>query len=220
MRKVCLLGTSSTLKDAPLSDTSFEFWALNNMYVSITLEGVTKWFQIHSESSVRASDQWEHFKKFPPTVQIYMQKQHDEIPQSVAYPLDEIQAKYRGLFQSTLDYMIALALYEGDINEIHIYGVDMATNTEYAYQRPSMYYWLGRAEQAGIKVVLPDNCDLLKCYYKYGYEDEKKSDIATKLRARHAELDRNGNAQMKDYYLSLGAKDTCAFYLREMGEDL
>ena len=222
-KKVCLLGTSNTLKEAPLSDKSFEFWALNDMFSMIPKGVATRWFEIHSKKArekhtPRGADISYLEGLASLNVPIYMQEQCQDIPTSIKYPRAEMVEHFgRQYFKSTLDYMIALALYEG-FEEIHIYGVNMAYAEEYAHQKPSMEYWIGRAEGMGVKVVLPEGCDLLKGYFQYGYDEEKESDLLIKARTKSAELDRQGKEFMKNYYLSLGAKDTWDFILRELGQ--
>lgn len=215
MKKVCLLGTSPTLPEAPMNDDSIEKWALNNMYHIVPAEKISRWFQIHSKESVQASTDWEKYKEI--TVPIYMQDHYEEIPSSVKYPLEEMTKLFGyKLFRSTLDFMMAIAIAE-EYDEIHIYGVDMANNTEFAHQRPTLMYWIGRAIGMGIKIFLPDDCDLMKNYFVYGYDDEKKSDFETKARARKAKLEAQGRQGEKDYYLAKGAIDTFDFLLRDIG---
>jgi len=92
---------------------------------------------------------------------IYMQRHHEDIPNSVAFPIELFREVFGDYFTCTASYMIAMAIYEG-YEEIHIYGVDMAADTEYASQRPSCEYFIGIAEGKGIKVVIPLDSDLLK----------------------------------------------------------
>ena len=185
----------------------------------------TRWFEIHSNSCIEShstrgisANYLDWYKNA--TIPIYMQRHFDEIPASVEYPLAEMVRHFgRQYFKSTLDYMIALALFEG-FTEIHIYGVNMAVGEEYSVQKPSMEYWLGRAEGMGVKIVLPDGCDLLKGYFRYGYDDEKQNDLLIKGRAKSAELAKNAAEFQKNYYLSMGAKAEWDFILRELGENV
>lgn len=222
-KKVCLLGTSNTLSQAPINDRSFEFWALNDMFVLPQGKAATRWFELHPrathESHIprgNANNYLDGLRAM--TIPVYMQEHYPDIPASIKYPLEEMIVHFgRQYFKSTLDYMMALALYEG-FEEIHLYGVNMADSLEYAHQRPSMEYWIGRAEGMGVKVVLPEGCDLLKGYFRYGYDEEKENDLLIKARTKSAELDRQSKEFMKNYYLSLGAKDTWDFILRELGQ--
>lgn len=195
------------------------------MYILPEGQAATRWFEIHSRRAQEAhtprggapgTTHLQGLKSL--AIPIYMQEQHNDIPASVKYPLDEMVKHFgRQYFKSTLDYMMALALYEG-FEEIHLYGVNMADNIEYAHQRPSMEYWIGRAEGMGVKVALPEGCDLMKSYFRYGYDEEKESDLLIKARTKSAELAKNAAEFQKNYYLSLGAKDSWEFILRELGQ--
>ena len=70
--------------------------------------------------------------------------------------------------------MIALAFSEG-VTHIGLFGINYGHSTEYAIQRGSAEYWLGRAEERGIHLILPDQCTLLaepKGLYGYESHDE------------------------------------------------
>jgi hypothetical protein len=58
----------------------------------------------------------------------------------------------------------------------------------------------------------------LKGYFLYGYDEKRESDLLVKARAKSAELAKNAAEFQKNYYLSLGAKDTWDFILRELGQ--
>jgi hypothetical protein len=47
-KRVCILGTAKTLKDAPLGDKRYEFWALNDMFKVLPDGAADRWFQIHT----------------------------------------------------------------------------------------------------------------------------------------------------------------------------
>jgi len=120
---------------------------------------------------------------------IYMQEAHDDIPGSIKFPLEEIKERFlRGrlwrrirdeegnviglepfdYFTSSFAYMCSLALYEG-FERIEVYGFEMATDTEYRYQKGSTEFWLGVAAEMGVEVILEEKCQLLKGG-KYAYE--------------------------------------------------
>ncbi len=79
-------------------------------------------------------------------------KKYPDIPSSFEYPLFDV-IRYTGVdyFTNTIDYMIAFAIYCG-FKEINLYGVNMATNSEYAYEKPGVDFWIGYALGKGIKV--------------------------------------------------------------------
>lgn len=222
MKKVCLLGTSNTLKEAPFNE-DMEFWALNDMYSVVPIERITRWFEMHNMGFLRnyrsRGTSAPHLPQLAKlTIPVYMQQYNDEVPTSIEYPLDDIMKHYgKRYFNSSIDYMLAMAIYEG-YEEIHIYGVNMAFQEEYQEQRPSCEYWLGRAEGKGIKIVLPKGCDILKSYYIYGYEEAQKNDLRDKAESKIAELSKQAAEFQKNYYLSLGAKDTWEFVLKNLWE--
>lgn len=188
MKKVAIVGFAESRKKAPYDDETFEIWALNDMYTETPR--ATRWFEIHErnflDSYASRVEGNSHIGKLKSLeIPIYMQKHHEDIPNSVEYPLEEYLTKYRDYFTNTVSYMICLAIDEG-FDEIHIYGVDMAQNTEYSEQRPSCEYWIGYAEGKGIKVYIPPESDLLKQAFRYGYEDD--TTMKSKLSARQEEL--------------------------------
>lgn len=208
-KKVAIVGYSLSKNMAPFNDETFEIWGLNDLYKHIPR--YDRWFQLHTANEVEKRhiespdnrDSWAaHFEKLKDlNCPVYLQQEHTGIPNSVRYPLEEIfkhfgecfvrpcHAKY---FTNTISYMIALAIYE-EYDEIHVYGVDMATtflDNEYAHQRPSCEFWLGVAAGRGIRLYIPDNADLLKTRFLYGYEDEKKHSFEIKIQTLQEDVKR------------------------------
>ena len=220
MKRVCICGTSKTLKKTPRDITGLEYWILNDMY--LITNKYDRLFQIHAREFLEKSADSTGTPSITAlsniTVPIYMQDSHDDISNSVKYPKDEV-IKYFGreLFQSSVDYMVALAIYEG-YEEIYLYGVDMQVNEEYSYQKPSCSYWLGVAEGKGIKVYMPPECDLLKSYYSYGYDDIKRNALAIKAEESIKELEVQQKTFSKNHYIAMGAKDTWEYILRSISE--
>lgn len=92
-----------------------------------------------------------------------------------AYPLAEVRKMLggRNYFTSSIAYMLALAIYEG-YEEIGIYGVDLVTDGEYAYQRPCVEFLCGFAQGKGIKLTIPRQSALLRHSFVYGQERTKQ----------------------------------------------
>jgi len=68
------------------------------------------------------------------------------------YPLESIKNVFQtDYFSNTVDYSIALALYRG-CTELDFYGVNMASGSEYQFEKPGVEYWTGRAQGMGVKV--------------------------------------------------------------------
>ncbi len=102
---------------------------------------------------------------------VYMLEQHDEIPASVRYPIDEAKAlagRYL-FFTSTFCYMAASAIMEG-YDKWYVLGFDMDFGTEYEYQREEAFKWIGYARGAGIDIYIPESSGLYVKRLLYGYE--------------------------------------------------
>lgn len=200
-RRVAVMGTApSSVQLAPYADPEWEIWGTSRLY-----EGIprwTRWFELHdldtigkgwqcSEDERRARRAahvgWMAEQMAP----IYLQHEDERVPAGIAYPLDAVLAYLaecgatERYLTNSVSYMLALAIYEG-VDEIGVYGVDMALTEEWGYQRPSCEYLIGLARGLGIKVTIPKESDLLKTVFLYGYEDN--SEFSAKARARGREL--------------------------------
>lgn len=107
---------------------------------------------------------------------------------------------------SSIAFQIALAIYER-FEQIEIYGVDLNTGGEYAWQKPGVEYLLGIAAQRGITVVIPDDAALLKGkLYGRGFKT-KEGDKITKSQyeVRLEEIRRQREATAQQYFQLRGA---------------
>lgn len=95
------------------------------------------------------------------------------------YPLGEIVDRFGvDYFSNTVDYALALAIYEG-FTEIDLYGVNMAFESEYEYEKPGVEFWVGMAMGHGIEVTVHGNeSTILKTrdgkLYGYGTKQKRK----------------------------------------------
>lgn len=182
-RKVCIVGFAPGRELAPYDDTSWEFWALNEMYLAKDVRKIDVLFEIHDYNWIKEGKrnprhlQWLQKASIP----LVMQRHFADIPNSIPFPRAILEEKYGAYFTNTISWEIALAMHIG-VEEIAIYGVNMATDVEYTSQRPSCEYYIGLARGMGIKVYLPPESDLLKCFYQYGFEDGELSIMAQRLK--------------------------------------
>ena len=80
----------------------------------------------------------------------------------IAFPLEEIKNQFKtAYFTNTISYMVAYAIYL-KVDKISVYGVDASFGAPYAQENRGVEYWLGRAEQAGIELYLPEKCHILR----------------------------------------------------------
>ncbi len=200
MKKLAIIGTApSSIHLAPYNNPDYELWGLNGVYTMIDFKNInnfTRWFDIHSIETIQKAPRNTkyNFGNYIEwlqnlTIPVFMQEKYEEIPTALKYPKEEVLARFpRRYFTNTVSWMIALAIYEG-YEDISVFGVDMCTVGEYASQRPSCEYFIGYAEGLGIKFYLPDESDLLKTPFLYGFEDEKRDFMRAKLLAKKAEYE-------------------------------
>jgi len=190
-----------------------EVWPLNQLYVAwprivpsnrmVEKRNVTRWFQIHHRHSYDQTVARDHShhdwlakqNEFP----IYMMDREPDIPYSCRFPKEQLLDKFRRYFTNSISWEIALAIYEG-FKKIYIFGVDMAQDSEYAFERPSVEFFCGYAEGVGIELIVPEKSDLLKSAWLYPFEDD--SPIRTKFQTRRKELrGRLNNCAMQEQQL-------------------
>jgi len=93
-------------------------------------------------------------------VPLYMQEAYPEIPNALVYPLKDVISVVGDYFNSSIAYMLGLAILE-KVDRIGIWGVDMAGDDEFGYQRPNTEYMIGFAKGMGIDIYIPEESALL-----------------------------------------------------------
>jgi len=184
--KVVIVGCSDSKSETPWDDKDCEFWGVNNLFLTLPDKPWSRWFEIHPFECKNNlySRRWKYdFRgqkvndyiaglgklKCP----VYMQQKWDIVPTSTEYPIKDITEDFGRYFTNTISYEIALAIYM-QFKEIGIYGVDMAVDSEYHHQRPSCEFFLGIALGKGININIPDEADLVKTRFLYGYEEKQE----------------------------------------------
>lgn len=180
---LCILGTAESLKEAPFGDETVEIWATGTAIAFPACERADVAFEMHPRRYWGAPNVADRYSSFDGPV--YMQDHYDEIPNSVAYPYDEVRDKFYldamgdNLYvTNTITWMILLALHQG-YKDISLYGVHMSHDTEYAYQRSSCSWALGIAHGMmlsgeKIHIRIAEQSSLLKAEYEYGYGEPTK----------------------------------------------
>lgn len=179
-RKIGLLGShTASLGWVPWKDPDWELWghAASRSWYQYELN---RYFDLHREAcwTKNGKGQTKYTRWLQTnTVPIYMQQHFKDIPASVKYPKDRVLSEFGGVrryFKNQVAWMIALAFSEG-VTHLGLFGINYSHETEYGIQRGSAEYWLGRAEERGIHLVLPEECSLLaepKGLYGYESHDE------------------------------------------------
>lgn len=190
----------------------WEVWGINELHKVHDVALFDRWFEVHQRKDLDTdAPHVEALGKMD--IPVYMQQHHPDIAPSVAFPRDElkkfsVEKLGRVYFTSSIAWELALAIKMG-FKEIHIYGVDMAQDSEYARERNCCEAWLGVAAGAGIKIYLPPTSDLLKCIGEYGFGDEG-TEFSLKVKERKAWL----HGQDNDFLAQVRAIDAKAHEIR------
>jgi hypothetical protein len=165
-------------------DYVYDIWGINTALVKDDVKRMDVCFEMHPKRYWGQQAVTERLKDFDGPV--YMQDHYEQIPNSVSYPREAITEKYHletmgdNLYvTTTMVWMLLFALEEG-YTDISIYGVHMAHETEYAYQRASMSWVLGIIhgwilDGKPYKLTIPPESELLKAEYEYGYDEPTKA---------------------------------------------
>lgn len=184
--KVAIVGFAPSWLETPWDDETMDIWGINELYLQIEakykkMKRVTGWFEIHDvENSpsrqIKSHHDWLKNAKIP----IFMQRKYDWIPNSVPVPKDLIeQFVNQGMlindvgasftdYSNQISIMTVVALMMG-YKEIHIYGVDMAANSEYQFQKSSVQFFVGLSLGYGVKFLIPKSSELCKFPRFYGF---------------------------------------------------
>lgn len=192
-KKLCILGTASSMKEAPFEDESFEIWGMAGLIEDDDCKRLDKAFEMHPRRHWGQLPVLMRLNKF--SGEIYMQDHYEEIPNSVRFPIEEIREEFHlpvmgeNLYvTNTITWQILLGLHEG-FRDFAIFGVHMAHDTEYAYQLPSCSWALGLIHGKMLAgepytLHLPEQSSLLKARYEYGYKEPSELMVAIDQRVQ------------------------------------
>jgi len=136
---------------------------------------------------VRPEGHLEWLKAQAETIPVFLQKEPpaDWPANARRFPIEPVEAEFGSSYwASGPAYMLAQAVLEG-ATEIMVTGIHLATEAEYREQRPQWENLIGRilgrsvkestipgfrVYEGAVKIVLPDECPILKHGWKYAYE--------------------------------------------------
>ena len=213
-KTLAIIGSAGTQAEFDFDREDCDIWVFNEA------AGKSAWckradavFQMHIPTVWRAKTNFhdpKHYEWLQNTdIPIYMMEHYDDVPASIAYPLEEVLKflpRAQRYFTSSVAYAIALGIYKL-YDRIEIYGVEMATNTEYGHQRFGVYYWLGVAAGKGVDIDFHSTTMFLEPLY--GYEGN------TKIEKEHYE-----NRIKELTKLSVKTKEQYMDKLRDIGDKL
>lgn len=188
-KPLCIIGTAGTSKDAPYDmqlngeEYVYDIWGINTALVKEDVKRLDVCFEMHPKRYWGLPAVTDRLNDFGGRV--IMQDHYDEIEHSEAYPRETIKKKYHldvmgdNIYvTNTITWMLLLALEEG-YTDISLYGIHMAHDTEYAYQRASCSWVLGIIHGWILmgnpyKIFIPEESQLLKAEYEYGFDEPTK----------------------------------------------
>jgi hypothetical protein len=202
VKKAAIVGTAGTWKLCPFQDPDLHIYGLNDLYVlGMSLQNFKGWFDLHplhqmvfragrtvSEADFQPGQylrpqghlDWLRTRPFP----VFLQQAQPTWPNSREFPREQIQAKFGKYFSSTPAWMLAWLIQEG-YDEIHVYGIHLATQWEYMRQRPNFEWLLGVAMGKGVRVVVPERASILKDHFIYAYEQKPEVPVDHVRRRLH-----------------------------------
>lgn len=177
-KTVQIVGAAPTVATDPVI-AGAERWLFNTSYKDDQGRPYTRLFHLHARAMILGlqPDVWRWYAQQDKPV--YLIDPHDDIPTSVRFPLERIQARFKnetrdGLLKSeecfgcSVDYLIAFALMEG-FEHIDLVGIECRSEDEYRDQARSVMYWMGRGRGMGRTVTCSDTSGLCSVPALYGY---------------------------------------------------
>lgn len=187
MKTLAIVGSHpKTRQDFDFERTDCDIWVFNEALSTTWATRADAVFQMHDPAIWRNPlnrNDPKHYEwlKANDKTDVYMQERYDEVPKSLAYPLDDAlkllerahfykngERKPVRYINSSVDYSLALGISKG-YEKIEVYGVELETQTEYFYQRGGFTFWLGVCIGKGIELELYSS--VLDAPL-YGYEGE------------------------------------------------
>lgn len=174
-KTVQFLGKGLTIGWVPseVLTPGVERWGLNSLIYSRFsghFDDWTRWFDLHTNEHVLAVRPETYTWYTTQTKPIYRLTIDPIIPSSIAYPLELIQDTFHtNRFLDSLDYMFALALLK-DFKRIELCWFTMEDRPEHRRGATSANYWIGRAEERGVEVIIHGKSALEPPEKLYGFE--------------------------------------------------
>lgn len=174
-RLVIIAGSQAQLLGVPFEEPRYEIWGLNATQVAFPRWD--RWFELHddfreqneSRPGYAAWLQQDHGRP------VYMIQEYPDVPSSVRYPLNEIEAEFGVAYWcNSFAYMVALAVFER-VDGILVYGMNEADRDRCERAWRNISFWLGVAKGRGIRVWVHPDSEFLRSFHgdapglRYGY---------------------------------------------------
>lgn len=156
--KIAIVGAAYSFAEAPFDDPRWQIWACGDKFC-MGLPRVDRFFEIHAAEGIPV--QGKRYERFIAETDAEVWVMDPKVrADAIMYPRQRIIDLHGTEFlSSSVAWMMALAIDEGAA-EIGLWGVDMATDSEYAEQRAGCKYFEKQARGRGISVTYPAGCPL------------------------------------------------------------
>ena len=168
MKTVRILGAArNSSKFAEPVPDCVEVWLSNNPTTTLlrskqAIKYWTRWFNLHSKAWINSvyPSGYHYYQNKADGRPVYLLKKQEDIPTSVAFPREAIQAKFatakgpNRYFTCSVCWLIAFAILEG-FERIELWGFELRGSkpgNAYMWERPCVAYWIQAARDAGIDV--------------------------------------------------------------------
>jgi len=193
---VQILGVAPNVVETPTIE-GVERWC-SNVPRSYRLKGFkqaldtyTRWFNMHTLNHIKtrypSAWNWYSHQSKP----IYLHEANSDIPSSIAFPREQIQATFSTdgtpfkFFTCSVAWQIAFAIVE-KFERIELWGFQLRREHQYDHERPCFFYWVEQARARGIEVYIPPDVEITEAgdpatYVGplYGYEPHNEFYAAT-----------------------------------------
>lgn len=199
-KRIAIVGTAPSWRDAPFTDPSIEIWGLNDAY-TLGWPRASRWFEQHPLDKlyfrpvaqkvvyaedvptgyyVRPEGHLDRLRDMARTIPVYLQGPPPAgwPPHAQRFPLEDVDARLAALCgdETGFGYWASGPAYMVALailegaTEIQVWGIHLETEHEYRLQRANFEHILGIARGRGIKVVMAPQSPVLKHGWRYAYE--------------------------------------------------
>jgi hypothetical protein len=187
--RVNIVGLGNGWHECPTGKGEGSVWGINEL---ITRRPVDATFDMHDIPAILSGKKKQKrrtleklkaqlFRVRETNTPMYSLNKWDGLP-CTRYPIEKIIDRFGvSLFTGTVDYALAFALYN-NYSSINLYGINYYGGWEYNNQRHGAHYWIGRAHEHGVEVIIHGKeSTLMKTCNNlvYGYEIKQNDFFST-----------------------------------------
>ena len=169
MKTVRIYGSAGNTRESPKDlPLGVEVWLCNSVTTNKlrcphTLTQWTRWFNFHSRAHMVGTypSAYSYYQTKAEGKPIYLLKAQPDVPTSVAFPRENIQAFFatakgpNRYFTCSVCWLLAFAIFEG-FERIEMWGFelrDTKPGSAFAWERPCVAYWIKMAKDRGVDIV-------------------------------------------------------------------